>query len=74
MLALSLQTAIIPEFHKPCDFVVGSCAFACGDVIIDTKSYIYHIRHQNSETSGGNGLIKRMQVEWKKTFVNVDCF
>lgn len=50
------------------DFVVGSCAFACGKVIIDTNSYIYHVRHKKAETSGGNGIIKRVKVEWKNIF------
>lgn len=62
---LGLEDNSMPDH----DFVVGSCAFACGEVIIDSKSYIHHIRHKNAETSGGNGIIKRMKVEWKKTFV-----
>lgn len=50
------------------DFVVGSCAFACGEVIIDSKSYIHHVRHKNAETSGGNGIVKRIKVELKNVF------
>lgn len=37
-------------------------------IYIDTRSYILHRRLENSVTSGGNGLIKRVRSEWKGIF------
>lgn len=50
------------------DFVVGTCAFACGNVYLDDRKEICHIRHEGSVTSGGNGIKKRIQTEWKLIF------
>lgn len=50
------------------DFIVGACAFALGEVYVDNESYIYHIRHENSVTSGGNGILKRIKVEYQIVF------
>ena len=50
------------------DFVVGSCAFACGKVYLDDERLIYHVRYPNSVTSGGNGLMKRIKTEWNIVF------
>lgn len=52
------------------DFLVGSCAFACGTVFIDKKSYIFHRRLNSSVTSGGNGLVKRFKAEYRNVFLN----
>ena len=57
-----------PEMMPDHDFVVGACAFTLGEVFIDDKSYIYHIRHDNSVTSGGNGILKRIKVEYQIVF------
>lgn len=45
------------------DFVLGSCAFSCGSVVLDRDTYIYHRRHGNSVTSGGLGVLNRIKVE-----------
>lgn len=50
------------------DFVVGSCAFACGSVILDSKSGILHRRHRKSVTSGGLGILSRIKVEYGLVF------
>ncbi len=50
------------------DFLVAAFAYAYGEVIIDCKSYIKHIRYDDSVTSGGNGLKKRIRVELYNTF------
>lgn len=50
------------------DFVVGSCAFACGKVYLDSERLIYHVRYPDSVTSGGNGLMKRIKTEWNIVF------
>ena len=50
------------------DFVVAACAYACGSVYLDNMENIIHIRHNGSVTSGGNGLKKRILVEWKNVF------
>lgn len=50
------------------DFLVASFAYTYGKVIVDFKSHIKHIRYDNSVTSGGNGIKKRLQVELYNTF------
>lgn len=50
------------------DFVVGSIAFACGKVCLDKEPHIYHRRHSGSVTSGGMGVVKRIQVEYGLVF------
>lgn len=50
------------------DFVVGSCAFSCGSVILDKHSYILHRRHNKSITSGGLGILNRFKVEYGLVF------
>lgn len=50
------------------DFVVASCAIACGSIYIDQNSYILHRRLSDSVTSGGNGFLKRVRTEWRLLF------
>lgn len=45
------------------DLIIGSLAYAFGIVIRDNKAYFYHIRHQNSVTVGGRGIIERIKME-----------
>lgn len=45
------------------DFVVAACAFAFGNVVLDSKSFILHRRLSSSVTGGSNGIIKRIRVE-----------
>lgn len=50
------------------DFLVAAFAYSFGQVVVDSESYIKHIRYRSSVTSGGNGLKKRMQIEFFNTF------
>lgn len=50
------------------DFIVGSCAFTYGTVYLDKNAYILHRRHGKSITSGGNGIVKRLKVEFNIVF------
>ncbi len=50
------------------DFLIAAFAYTYGKVIVDPKSYINHIRYSTSVTSGGNGIVKRLQVEYRLTF------
>lgn len=50
------------------DFLVAACAYAGGSVVLDDQENILHIRHGGSVTSGGNGLKKRIQIEWNYVF------
>jgi hypothetical protein len=34
-------------------------------VVVDENAYIRHIRYPSSVTAGGNGLMKRLKLEWK---------
>ena len=61
---LDFDDATMPDH----DFVVGSCAFACGKVFLDNNSYIYHRRHKTSVTNGGMGISKRIRSEYKYVF------
>lgn len=61
---MDLPTDRMPDH----DFVVGSCAFACGSVYLDSERLIYHVRYPNSVTSGGNGIMKRIKTEWNIVF------
>ena len=61
---MDLPTDRMPDH----DFVVGSCAFACGSVYLDSERLICHVRYPNSVTSGGNGLRKRIKTEWNIVF------
>lgn len=65
---MDLPTDRMPDH----DFVVGSCAFACGSVYLDSERLIYHVRYPNSVTSGGNGLMKRIKTEWNIVFRRKD--
>lgn len=60
--------ALPPDTMPDHDFVVGACAFACGKVYLDQESYILHRRHERSVTSGGNGILKRLKVEYANIF------
>ena len=58
-----------PSYQMPDhDFVIGSCGFACGAVVLDHNQYIYHRRLDSSVTSGGAGILKRIKVEYRLTF------
>lgn len=50
------------------DFLVAACAYAGGSVVLDDQENIFHIRHSGSVTSGGNGLKKRIRIEWNYVF------
>ena len=50
------------------DFLVAACAYAGGSVVLDAQENIFHIRHSGSVTSGGNGLKKRIRIEWNYVF------
>lgn len=65
---LRFKNSEMPEH----DFLVGAFAYAFGIVIIDSESYIKHIRYPSSVTSGGNGIKKRIQVELFNTFKRKD--
>lgn len=59
----------MPQYCMPDhDFILGSCAFSCGEVFLDKESFIRHIRYPSSVTSGGNGLLRRIKVEWETVF------
>jgi glycosyltransferase involved in cell wall biosynthesis len=62
--SLNLSNEQMPDH----DFVVGSIAFACGKVYLDKENRIYHRRHSGSVTSGGMGVMKRIQVEYGLVF------
>ena len=50
------------------DFLLASVALSCGKVILDKNAYIYHRRTGKNVTSGGNGIIQRLKVEYDLTF------
>lgn len=56
------------------DFLVGSIAYACGNVFIDHRGFVLHRRHERSVTSGGRGIANRLKTEWrllkKRKYVN----
>lgn len=52
------------------DFLLAAIAYSLGEVYVDCESYINHIRHKTSVTSGGNGIIKRCKSEYYNIFVN----
>lgn len=54
------------------DFFVAAFGYTYGRVILDSNAYIKHIRYPNSVTSGGNGLKKRIMVEYDNTFKKKD--
>lgn len=54
------------------DFLLGAFAYTFGIVVIDSESYIKHIRYPSSVTSGGNGIKKRVQIEFFNTFRRKD--
>lgn len=59
------------EFHYRIpghDSLVAGLAFCLGKVFIDNHNYIYHRRSENSVTSGGNGLGKRLHTEMRVIF------
>ena len=63
----------IPEISMPDhDFFVASCAYAFGSVCVDRESYMLHIRHNDSVTSGGNGIKKRIKGEYNLLFRRKD--
>lgn len=50
------------------DFFLAAIGYCFGFVYLDHNSYIEHIRYENSVTSGGNGIFKRLKVEYKIVF------
>lgn len=50
------------------DFTVFSCALAFGKVEVDDESFIYHRRYDKSLTAGGNGIKKRIAIEFNNVF------
>lgn len=50
------------------DFFLSACAYSCGKVVLDENAYINHVRLSSSVTSGGNGILKRISVEYKTLF------
>lgn len=57
---------VLPVRQMPShDALVCRCAYACGEVVLDEQSYIKHIRYADSVTAGGNGLFKRIKMEWR---------
>ena len=56
------------EEYPDHDFFLSACAYSCGEVILDENAYIYHVRLYSSVTSGGNGILKRIRVEYKTFF------
>lgn len=65
---LSFENSEMPAH----DFLLGAIAYTFGIVIIDSESYIKHIRYPSSVTSGGNGVKKRVQIELFNTFKRKD--
>lgn len=61
---LDLNTYQFPDH----DFFLSALAFSCGSVYLDENAYINHIRYADSVTAGGNGLIKRIKVEFNSIF------
>lgn len=56
----------IPDESMPShDSLIARCAYSCGEVVVDENAYIRHIRYPSSVTAGGNGLMKRLKLEWK---------
>ena len=53
------------------DFILGSVALSTGKMIIDSNAYIYHRRTAASATSGGNGILQRIKVEYDLVFGRV---
>lgn len=47
------------------DALIARCAYACGNVIVDSNSYIKHIRYNHSVTTRSNNLIERIRVEMR---------
>lgn len=58
---LNLEDTCMPAH----DFLVGSIAYACGNVFIDHRGFVLHRRHERSVTSGGRGIANRLETERK---------
>lgn len=55
----------LPKEQMPShDALIARCAYACGEVVIDENSYIYHIRYNHSVTIKNNSILERMKREW----------
>lgn len=64
-MAASFIDMDYPEHEMPeHDFLLFALALAFGEVKIGLEPYIYHRRHQNSVTAGGNGIKKRIRTEF----------
>ena len=58
---LDLPTEQMPSH----DSLIARCAYACGDVVVDSNTYIKHIRYDHSVTTKSNNLIERIKVEMR---------
>lgn len=63
---INLPASVMPSH----DAIVAFTAFSCGNVLFDERTYIKHIRYENSVTAGGNGLAKRIKSELKTFSTN----
>lgn len=54
------------------DLVIGSLAYSYGKVIRDQQAFFDHIRHKNSVTSGGRGILNRIKMEKFILFQRID--
>lgn len=72
MASVFADIRYVPSEMPDYDFIVFSCALAFGQIYLDQESYIYHRRHHNSVTSGGNGIRKRIQMESRIIFKRKD--
>ena len=63
----------LPDAGMPShDFIVGTLAFLYGTVIFDNRTFIQHRRLETSVTSGGRGIVNRLQTETKYIFKRKD--
>ena len=51
------------EYMPSHDCLIARCAYACGDVVVDSNAYIKHIRYDHSVTTRGNNLLERIKIE-----------
>lgn len=71
--AISYADLNLPDAGMPShDFIVGTLAFLYGTVIFDTRTFIQHRRLETSVTSGGRGIVNRLQTETKYLFKRKD--
>lgn len=56
------------------DFLTAAVAFSCGTVCLDSRSYIKHVRYKDSVTGGGNGIFKRIHIEFSGVFLKRNVY